>query len=92
MRSIHPFAVVAVAVFFGCGAAQTTPTTPRSRVAQDLGCTTEATSVQEIGPVPGEQAARWQVRGCGKTAVYRCTKPVRDCWRENEVAFDQETK
>ena len=85
MRSAHPFPAVAVVLALGCGAAQSAPTTPRSRVAQDLGCTTEATSVQEIGRVPGEEAARWQVRGCGKSAVYRCTQPVRDCWREGEV-------
>ena len=67
----------------GCAATQVT--TPRSRVAQDLGCTTESTTVEEIAKVPGENAARWQVTGCGRTAVYICTTPVRDCWREGEV-------
>jgi hypothetical protein len=66
-------------------------TTPRSRVAKDLGCTTEATSVEELARVPGEQAARWQVTGCGRTAVYLCTTPVRDCWREGEVAPQAQT-
>ena len=27
----------------------------------------------------------WEVRGCGKVAIYRCTYPVRDCWREGEI-------
>jgi len=85
MRAPPVFALVALAMA-GCGASQTTPTTPRARVAKDLGCSTEGTSVEQIAPVPGEKAARWQVRGCGKTAVYRCTTPVRDCWREGEVA------
>ena len=62
--------------------ASTPVSTPRSRVAKDLGCTTEGTTVEEIGKVPGENASRWQVSGCGKTAVYLCTTPVRDCWRE----------
>lgn len=57
-------------------------TTPRSRVAKDLGCTTEETGVRELGPIPGEKAARWEVSGCGRTAIYVCTTPVRDCWRE----------
>ena len=78
--------VTALAVLVALSAcAGTQVTTPRSRVAQDLGCTTEGTSVQEIAKVPGENAARWQVTGCGKTAVYICTTPVRDCWREGEV-------
>ncbi len=88
MRSAHPFAAGALILVLGCGRSQIQPTTPRSRVAEDLGCTTDATSVQEIEAIPGEQAARWQVRGCGKTATYRCTRPVRDCWREGEVQPD----
>jgi hypothetical protein len=86
MRAVPVFALVALAVVAGCGAPQTRPTTPRSRVAKDLGCSTEGTSVEQIAPVPGEKAARWHVRGCGKTAVYLCTTPVRDCWREGDVA------
>jgi hypothetical protein len=65
--------------------AGTQATTPRSRVAKDLGCTTEGTTVEEIAPVPGEKAARWQVTGCGRSAVYLCTTPVRECWREGEA-------
>jgi hypothetical protein len=73
----------------GCGASQTKPTTPRSRVAKDLGCSMEATSVQLLADVPGEKAGgRWRVRGCGKTAVYVCTAPVRDCWREGDITAE----
>ena len=61
-------------------------TTPRSRVAKDLGCTTEETQVEQIAEIPGQKAARWQVTGCGRTAVYVCTTPVRDCWREGGIA------
>ena len=39
------------------------------------------------GPA-GQKVARWQVTGCGKSAVYLCTTPVRDCWREGEVRSD----
>ena len=59
--------------------AATTTTTPRSRVAADLGCTPDKTVVQRI------EGNRWQVSGCGRTAVYLCTYPVRDCWREGEI-------
>ena len=59
--------------------ASTTTSTPRARVAQDLGCTPDRTAVQRI------DEKRWQVTGCGKTAVYLCTYPVRDCWREGEI-------
>jgi hypothetical protein len=76
-------AAVAIAIATGCAA--TPVTTPRSRVAKDLGCTTEGTKVEQIGEIPGEKAARWQVTGCGRTAVYVCTTPVRDCWREGET-------
>ncbi len=61
-------------------------TTPRARVARDLGCTTEGTRVEMLEPVPGEKAARWHVSGCGRSAVYLCTTPVRDCWRAGEVS------
>jgi hypothetical protein len=60
-------------------------TTPRARVAKDLGCSTEATGVRQLAKVPNEKAARWEVTGCGKTAVYVCTTPVRECWREGEI-------
>ena len=59
--------------------ASTTTSTPRTRVAKDLGCTPDRTVVQRI------DEKRWQVSGCGKTAVYLCTYPVRDCWREGEI-------
>ena len=75
-----------VSVLTACASASST--TPRSRVAKDLGCTTEGTNVREIGPVAGEQSARWQVSGCGRSAVYVCTMPVRDCWREGEITPD----
>ena len=73
----------------GCAASQAT--TPRSRIAKDLGCSTEGTTVQEIERVPDQTGARWQVRGCGKTAVYVCTLPVRDCWREGEIRLADPT-
>ena len=53
--------------------------TPRIRVARDLGCTAEQTNVTRIDEY------RWQVTGCGRTATYVCTYPVRDCWREGEI-------
>ena len=87
MRAFAVLVLVAVAVV-GCGASQGQPTTPRSRVAKDLGCVAEGTSVEELARIPGENAARWQVRGCGRTAVYVCTLPVRDCWREGEIKPD----
>lgn len=86
MRAFPLLGLAALAVIAGCGASESAPSTPRSRVAKDLGCSTEGTSVEQIAPVPGEKAARWQVRGCGKTAVYLCTTPVHDCWREGEVS------
>ncbi len=76
MRSllcVAPFALLAVACGAGAG------TTPRIRVARDLGCTAEMTSVQRLSE------HRWQVTGCGRTARYVCTYPVRDCWREGEI-------
>jgi hypothetical protein len=76
---------IAVAIALATGCAATPATTPRSRVAKDLGCTTEGTKVEQIAEIPGEKAARWQVTGCGRTAVYVCTTPVRDCWREGEI-------
>lgn len=67
------------------GCATTQSTTPRSRVARDLGCTAEGTGVRKLEAIPGREAARWEVSGCGRTAIYVCTTPVRDCWREGEV-------
>ena len=81
--SLSRCSLVLFVTLAGCAASQAT--TPRSRVAKDLGCTTEGTTVQEIARVPDQSGARWQVRGCGKTAVYVCTLPVRDCWREGEI-------
>lgn len=88
MRALPSFAAIVVTAIVGCGGSRSEPATPRSRVAKDLGCTTERTSVEEIAPIPGEKGARWQVRGCGRTAVYVCTLPVRDCWREGEIQAD----
>ena len=65
------FSFVAVACAAG--------STPRSRVARDLGCTAEQTTVVRTGEF------RWQVTGCGRTASYVCTYPVRDCWREGHI-------
>lgn len=60
--------------------------TPRVRVARDLGCNADETRVErvEAGPRPGQSLERWRVSGCGRTALYLCTVPVRDCWREGE--------
>jgi hypothetical protein len=77
-----PFTLVACAL---AACATREVSTPRSRVAKDLGCEAEATRVDLIAEIPGEKAARWQVTGCGHTAVYVCTAPVRDCWREGDV-------
>lgn len=84
-RSSAMAVLTALVVVSACACAGSQATTPRSRVAKDLGCTTEGTRVEEIAKVPGENAARWQVTGCGRAAVYICTTPVRDCWREGEV-------
>jgi hypothetical protein len=70
-------------------AAACASTTPRMRVANDLDCKAELTKTEKIDepPVPAgrPRVARWQVTGCGRTAVYLCTMPVRDCWREGEI-------
>lgn len=78
-RALLFFAVAAAAV--ACGGATTTP---RIRVARDLGCNAEQTSVQRLSEY------RWEVRGCGRVATYRCTYPVRDCWREGEIRSEAE--
>lgn len=75
-RCVLFFALVLTLATAACGGAVTTP---RIRVARDLGCTAEQTSVQRISEY------NWEVRGCGKVAIYRCTYPVRDCWREGEI-------
>ncbi len=80
--------LVMLLLVVGSAVAACAPTsTPRIRVARDLGCSQEETTVQRIeaGPRPGQSLERWQVSGCGRTAVYLCTVPVRDCWREGEV-------
>ena len=78
--------LVTLGLAVALGACASTPvTTPRARVAKDLGCTTEGTGVRKLAAIPGETAARWEVSGCGRTAVYVCTTPVRDCWREGEI-------
>lgn len=77
MRSMSRVVAFAVALFaVACGASTTTP---RIRVARDLGCTAEMTTVQRLSE------HRWLVTGCGRTATYVCTYPVRDCWREGAV-------
>jgi hypothetical protein len=78
-RCVLFFALALAAV--ACGGAITTP---RIRVARDLGCNAEQTSVQRISE------HNWEVRGCGKVAIYRCTYPVRDCWREGEIRSEAE--
>jgi hypothetical protein len=78
--------ILTLALVSPLGACAATPlTTPRSRVAQDLGCSPERTTVEPIVATHEGAAGRWQVRGCGKAAVYLCTTPVRDCWREGAV-------
>lgn len=67
--------VASIATLAGCAATST----PRIRVARDLGCTADHTEIARIDD------RRWQVSGCGRTAVYLCTYPVRDCWREGEI-------
>lgn len=76
-RCVAFFALAFIA--FGAVACGGATTTPRIRVARDLGCNAEQTSVQRISEY------NWEVRGCGKVAIYRCTYPVRDCWREGEI-------
>lgn len=73
---IKAFGFVLVVFAAACGGAISTP---RIRVARDLGCTAEQTMVTRI------DEGRWQVTGCGRTAVYLCTYPVRDCWREGDI-------
>lgn len=68
-----------LAIPFAAVACASASSTPRIRVARDLGCPVERTSIARTGEF------RWQVTGCGRTASYVCTYPVRDCWREGEV-------
>ena len=84
-RSAVTAAVALALALATAGCAATQATTPRSRVAKDLGCTTEGTGVRKLEAIPGRDAARWEVSGCGRTAIYVCTTPVRDCWREGQV-------
>jgi len=88
MRSHAPLGALVYYVAAGCGGVQAHENTPRSRVARDLGCSPESTSVEQISPASADNGSRWQVRGCGRTAVYVCTLPVRDCWREGEIKSD----
>jgi hypothetical protein len=75
------------AAISGCAAG----TTPRTRVAADLGCTASDTRVEKIADLQTDRpSARWQVTGCGRTAVYICTTPVRDCWREGGIGPETE--
>jgi len=77
---------VALVVGLLLAACSPAASTPRSRVASDLGCTTAGTGVRKIDDgSPGQRVARWQVTGCGRSAIYLCTTPVRDCWREGEI-------
>lgn len=75
-RCVVFFALALALATAACGGATTTP---RIRVARDLGCNAEQTSVLRVSE------HNWEVRGCGKVAIYRCTYPVRDCWREGEI-------
>lgn len=70
--------VVLLVMLLGVTACAAT-STPRIRVARDLGCDPDDTAIVRL------DENRWRVSGCGKTAVYLCTYPVRDCWREGEV-------
>ena len=67
--------LIAVCLLGACAATST----PRIRVARDLGCNTDDTAFVRL------DENRWRVTGCGQTAVYLCTYPVRDCWREGEI-------
>ncbi|MBX3225832.1 MAG: hypothetical protein KIT84_30355 [Labilithrix sp.] len=71
---------IACSLFVALGLVACAPTsTPRIRVARDLGCTADETTTVRI------DERRWRVSGCGRTAIYLCTYPVRDCWREGEI-------
>ena len=74
--SILVFGVLAL------GACATTSSTPRTRVAADLGCYADATTIVRL------DRYRWRVTGCGRTAIYLCTYPVRDCWREGDIHME----
>ncbi|MBS2014532.1 MAG: hypothetical protein JST00_16720 [Deltaproteobacteria bacterium] len=89
---MRTFALVVVSTILAAGlAACGAGTTPRSRVAADLGCSAPATRVEKIADLATDRpSARWQVSGCGRTAVYVCTTPVRDCWREGSVRPETE--
>lgn len=66
----------------GCGRAST----PRIRVANDLGCSPDQTAVRKLAvDSPKRGYSRWEVTGCGRQALYVCTSRVRDCWREGDV-------
>ncbi|MFO0738586.1 MAG: hypothetical protein U0270_22005 [Labilithrix sp.] len=71
--------VLVLALFLLATSACAPTSTPRIRVARDLGCTADETTTVRL------DETRWRVIGCGRTAVYVCTYPVRDCWREGEI-------
>jgi hypothetical protein len=77
MKTTPLLGILCLSLVTAC--ASTVSTTPRTRVARDLGCTADQTTVERLPDF------RWQVTGCGHTAVYLCTYPVRDCWREGEI-------
>ena len=76
--------LVAIAVAGLAVACVSEQSTPRIRVARDLGCTADATAVRRLSE------HRWEVTGCGRTAIYVCTYPVRDCWREGAVRASED--
>jgi hypothetical protein len=76
MTHLRPALVLGLGIIL---AACAPSSTPRIRVARDLGCTEAATRISRI------DTYRWEVSGCGKSAIYTCTLPVRDCWRVGDV-------
>src|SRR5262245_22270757 len=79
LRAIHVAAFASLtfdSALTGCAG---TTSTPRARVASELGCDAAHTVVQR------RPDGLWQVSGCGRTATYLCTTPVRDCWRRGDI-------
>ncbi len=65
-------------------------TTPRARMARELACTEERTTLRRLEPAAeGGAAARTRLRahGCGRVATYACA-PNDECWREGLVEDD----
>ena len=74
---------ISLVVFGLLGVVACAPTTtPRIRVAADLGCNVDDTTIVRL------DERRWRVSGCGRTAIYLCTYPVRDCWREGDIHME----